>query len=108
MLQEKLYKDPTFKRGLPIETRDMHTMSKDWLALKEDLVAFHAQLGFLRDAHSQLMGLKTRTPDWDVASIIRATNPFDILGSPADICSRWTTVYRERTDICIQMVSHNF
>ena len=100
-----MYRGMDLKTGFDKETRDLHGMSKEWLALREDLVAFHAQLGFLRNAHSGLLGLKTEATNWHVAGIHEACNPFDVLVSQAEICSRWTTVYRDRTDICIQMVS---
>jgi hypothetical protein len=92
------------KAGFDTETRDLHQMSKQWLALREDLVTFHAQLGFLRDAHKSLMCLEFEDTDRNSAGIHEPYNPFDVLVSQAEICARWTTVYRGRTDICIQMV----
>ncbi|KAF2827053.1 hypothetical protein CC86DRAFT_350313 [Ophiobolus disseminans] len=104
--KEKTYKAMTMKAGFDKETRDLHGMSREWLALREDLVAFDAQLGFLRDAHNMLVDIKPKTTKWNVAGIHEACNPFDVLVSQAGICSRWTLVYRDRTDICIQMLFH--
>lgn len=100
-----MYKAMSLKTGFDVETRELHQLSKEWLALREDLVAFHSQLGFLRDAHNELLGLKTKAANWHIAGRNDASNLFVVLVSQADICSRWTMVYRDRTDICIQMVS---
>jgi hypothetical protein len=98
--KEKAQEGKQLKAGIDTETRELHQMSKEWLALREDLIAFHTQLQFLRDAHNELLA---KAAAWEPASVIAACNPFDVLVSHAEICSRWTMVYRDRTDICIQM-----
>lgn len=84
------------------ETRELHQLSKEFLALREDLVAFHTQLKYLQNAFELLPLPHNQTT---TITTNNTTNPFDVLISQAEICSRWPDVYRERINICIQLVS---
>ncbi|KAH8731756.1 hypothetical protein GQ44DRAFT_697986 [Phaeosphaeriaceae sp. PMI808] len=106
LCKEKKYRDNSLDSGYGRETRELHGLSNEWLALGEDLVAFHAQLGFLRDAYDKIISLKSTAMGWNGASSRDEYNPFEMLISQTQICSRWTTVYRARTETCIQMLFH--
>jgi hypothetical protein len=82
-------------------TRDLHRMSRHWLTLGQDCRDLQAQLDFMLDSHGKFEQARS---SWNVGRSNTVSDTLDVLRSQCDICLRWTQVYRERTDIRINLV----
>jgi len=98
-LQEATYENE--KIDFDTTTRDLHRMSRHWLTLGQDCRDLQAQLDFMLDSHVKFEQARS---SWNVVRSKSVSDTLDVLRSQCDICLRWTQVYRERTDIRINLV----
>ena len=83
-------------------TRRLHRLSQKWLSLGQDCEDFHIQLTFLIKTCTTFT---KGTATWKRDSVASVCDHLKALQSQAAICRRWTKNYRERTSICINLVS---
>ncbi|KAF2872052.1 hypothetical protein BDV95DRAFT_571294 [Massariosphaeria phaeospora] len=88
-------------------TRELHRLTRDWHTLGQDCIDLHVQLKFLQDSHKKyVQNLHHSQSAWEVDTSMSTGESFEVLISECDNCARWTTVYRDRTNIRINLLFH--
>ncbi|KAF1959736.1 hypothetical protein CC80DRAFT_545178 [Byssothecium circinans] len=90
-------------------TRKLHRLSRDWNTLNQDCLDCVNTLEFLNRAYGRycksLEGRKTGAR-WEVDRSTDMHETFEVLRAQGENCARWTAVYRERTNIRINLLFH--
>ena len=84
-------------------TRRLHKMVRQWLSLQQDCKDLLAQLRFLHETYIKIREKRGR--HWPNDFKVDPGEAFEVLKSQCDICVRWTQVYHDRTQTCINLVS---
>ncbi|KAF2006936.1 hypothetical protein P154DRAFT_480762 [Amniculicola lignicola CBS 123094] len=88
-------------------TRELHRLARHWLTLTQDLTDFHIQLKFLKESYHKYVQLaQDPKHNWIVSAPSNIAESLDVLKSQCDNYVRWTTVYRDRTNIRINLLFH--
>ncbi|KAF2687246.1 hypothetical protein K458DRAFT_415510 [Lentithecium fluviatile CBS 122367] len=103
--QERKYKGEDIE--FDTATRQLHKLSYDWHTLGQDCRDHLAQLDFIQRTYEKYMTrLQDPKNEWQVDKSNDMGETFEALKSTCDNCTRWTTVYRERTNIRINLLFH--
>lgn len=87
-------------------TKQLHKLSYDWNTLSQDSRDQAEQLAFLSRTYEKYMTrLGEQKNAWDVDRSHDMRETFEVLKSQCDNHYRWTQVYKERTNIRINLVS---
>ncbi|KAF2469542.1 uncharacterized protein BDR25DRAFT_288446 [Lindgomyces ingoldianus] len=85
----------------------LHYLSRDWHTLSQDCLDFHSRLEFLHDSLKKyLKHLLDGRNDWAVERFTNTGESFEVLKSQCETFARWTSVYRDRTNIRINLLFH--
>ncbi|KAH6872932.1 hypothetical protein BKA58DRAFT_456590 [Alternaria rosae] len=85
-------------------TIELHQLARSWLTLRQDSQDLYAQLHFLRESYVKYKGaVGTSAKLWSLDQTDMCES-FDMLISACDTCSRWTSVYHERTSLRINLL----
>ncbi|PSN71711.1 hypothetical protein BS50DRAFT_234525 [Corynespora cassiicola Philippines] len=88
-------------------TKQLHRLSRDLNTIGQDCRDFDAQLGFLNKTYHKYMNkLQDSKNNWRVDKSRDMGETFEALKSQCDNCARWAVVYRERTNIRINLLFH--
>ncbi|ORY16147.1 hypothetical protein BCR34DRAFT_476681, partial [Clohesyomyces aquaticus] len=88
-------------------TRQLHKLTTDWNTLGQDCTDLAMQINFLQRTYSKYMALLQDDKNaWMVDRSSDMGETFEVLGSNCSNCARWTSVYKERTNIRINLLFH--
>ncbi|KAF2445076.1 hypothetical protein P171DRAFT_359285 [Karstenula rhodostoma CBS 690.94] len=88
-------------------TKQLHKLSYDWNTLSQDCRDQGEQLAFLSRTYEKYMRrLCDAGNAWDVDKSHDMRETFEVLKSQCDNHYRWTQVYKERTNIRINLLFH--
>lgn len=86
--------------------RELHRLARDWHILIQDCRDLFTQLEFLRKTYRKYVETLLKA-GWALDAS-NAAGSFDVLLSEAENLTRWTMVYRDRTNLRINLVSFVF
>jgi hypothetical protein len=105
LYHERRYEDNNI--DFDAATRQLHLLARDWHTLLQDCQDFNEQLKFFQSAYLKYMtNLQDPKNDWAVDTGSSVAESFEVLMSQCDIYSRWVNVYRDRTNIRINLLFH--
>ncbi|KAF2464693.1 uncharacterized protein BDR25DRAFT_241689 [Lindgomyces ingoldianus] len=88
-------------------TTALHRLSRDWHTLGQDCQDFYTKLQFLQDAYMKYMrNIQDPKNGWKVDKFSHTDESLEVLKSQCDNFVRWTSVYRDRTNIRINLLFH--
>ena len=85
-------------------TKQLNSLSRNWLTLEQDIQDFGAQLRFLRDSYTKWREAAGSPGALWVFDQVDTGESFDMLISQCDTCIRWTRGYYDRTNLRINLV----
>jgi hypothetical protein len=102
--KEKLYEDEFIH--FDAATRQLHNLARHWLTLQQDCLDFQTQLDFLRGTYTKYTQiLQDDKNGWELDRTFSTGESLDVLRAQCENYVRWITVYGERTNIRINLVS---
>ncbi|ORY14278.1 hypothetical protein BCR34DRAFT_672583 [Clohesyomyces aquaticus] len=88
-------------------TTDLHLLSREWHTFGQDCRDFRAQLEFLQHTYKNfLTGIHSHRKEWMAEKPSNINESLECLKSQCDGLCRWTTVYRDRTNVHINLLFH--
>lgn len=98
-----MYEDD--KSYLVLAPKQLHQLSRNWNVLYQDCLDQLAVLEFLHRTYEKFRKtVEDPKNSWDVDKRSEMSESFEALTAQCDNLSRWTSVYRERTLIRINLV----
>ncbi|CAI6340206.1 unnamed protein product [Periconia digitata] len=86
-------------------TRNLHRLARDWNTLNQDCVDYVLTLDFLQRAYKKYRKALERST-WTAERNSNTEEYLNMLKCQGENCVRWTSVYRERTNIRINLLFH--
>ncbi|PVI07356.1 hypothetical protein DM02DRAFT_666696 [Periconia macrospinosa] len=86
-------------------TRHLHRLARDWNTLNQDCADYVSTLQFLQRAYGRYCKATERST-WRVERDLNAPEYLEALKLQGENCVRWTSVYRDRTNIRINLLFH--
>lgn len=85
-------------------TFTIHRLARDWNVLGQDCAEYVSAVDFLQRAYDKYCKA-TEQSTWKVEKSWNTQEYLGVLKSQGVNCEKWTTVYKERTNIRINLVS---